>query len=957
MKAFRKPTMVRGLAVLLALVALVALASVASAQTTGGTIAGKVQGKDGSPLPGVTVTASNKDTGLDRSTTSSSDGAFILPSLPAGTYTVKAELEGFATVNVSDVKVNVSSERKLEISMGASSVQEAITVVDEAPLVQSTPSIGTVVSQEQLENLPLNGRQFANLAVLAPGTSLAYNGDPTKPGQLTVALNGGSGRNVNFIVDGGDNTDDTIGGALQGFNLESVQEFNIQTQQYKAEFGRSTGGVLTVVTKSGTNKFDGSAWGFYRKDSLNSKTETEKLAGIDKQKYERKQYGASLGGPIVKDKAHFFATYERTDRATNYAVNTGGILPALDGTSVPTPFKDDLATAKVTYDISPKQYLQVRYGYQKNTDKYGASPLAAPSSLGTVTNKYSSILAGHTLQLGADSLNEIVFQYTKFDNLISADSNDPTIYFPSGVHFGQNINTPQSTHQIKYQYKDDLSFTRALWGRTNNMKIGLNYIHEPTLGGDFSTGLSGQYNLLQDRLGSPVTDINIYGGFFGNKTPVNQYSVYAQDDLFLSDHLTVNVGLRYDYWTGFDLDQRNNPIWQTLSQQTKYNEYYLRDFQGGKAGVLKNDKNNYAPRLGFTYDFSGDGHHLLHGGWGLYYDFPYTNATILFPAAAVQSNYGLVYSAHSNTGFTNPDGSFFQPGQTLPPNQLPGAAVNPPNEVASPTLQTPYSGQGSLGYSWQAASWLGLNVEGVLINYRHIPYRFRANPIDPTTGARRFPQFANFRLWYGNGSADYQGVNLSARARLSDRFEVQAFYTYSETNGNVLAGADEFRLTSSGYQADQGGGRRDVSVNPLDPQCGQCFGPLDTDARHRLTVSAVYRAAWGVNVSGMLRYHSATPYTKFVAADLNGDGFAYDLPPRTHVNSGRGAAFSQLDMRLSKEFRFAGEYGIELIAEVFNLLNEKNPAVFNRFGQATAYAGDPLQGEQRLAQLGLRLHF
>jgi hypothetical protein len=957
--------MARGIvAILLALVALAGFVPGASAQTSGGTIAGKVQGKDGAPMPGVTVTASNKDTGLDRSTTSASDGAFLLPSLPVGTYTVKAELEGFATVSVSDVKVNVASTRNLEINMSSSNVQEAITVVDEAPLVQSTPSIGAVVSQEQLENLPLNGRQFANLAVLAPGTALAYNGDPTKPGQLTVALNGGSGRNVNFIIDGGDNTDDTIGGALQNFNLESVQEFNIQTQQYKAEYGRSTGGVLTVVTKSGTNKLEGSAWGFYRKDSLASKTETEKIAGIDKQKLERKQYGASLGGPIVKDKVHFFATYEKTDRDTNYSVNTP-LLPADNGKSFPTPFKDDLATAKLTWDVSPKQYLQVRYGYQKNTDKYGASPLAAPDSLGTVTNKYSSILAGHTLQLGADSLNEMVFQYTKFDNLISADSDAPTVYYPSGVHFGQNINTPQSTHQIKYQYKDDLSFSRTLFGHTNQLKLGLNYIHEPTLGGDFSTGLAGQYTLKNDVVGSPVTDITIFGGFFGNKTPVNQYSGYFQDDLFVNDHLTVNVGLRYDYWTGFDLDQRSNPIWQALSSQTKFSEYYLRDFKGGNGGVLKNDKNNWAPRLGFTYDVSGNGQRLIHGGWGLYYDFPYTNATILFPAAAVQSNYGVVYNAHSDNGFKNPDGSFFQPGQPLPPNQLPGAAINPPNEVASPTLQTPYSAQGSLGYSWQATSWLGLNVEGVVINYRHIPYRFRANPfvdangngvVDPTE-TRRFPQFGNFRLWYGNGQANYQGVNLSARARLSDRFEVQGFYTYSETEGNVLAGADEFRITNAGYQADVGGGRRDVSVNPLDPQCGSCFGPLDTDARHRVTLSAVYRANWGINLSGMFRYHSATPYTNFIASDLNGDGFAYDLPARTKVNAKRGASFSQFDLRIGKEFHFGSEYSVELIGEVFNLFNEKNPAVFNRNGQATAYAGDPLQGEQRLAQLGLRLHF
>src|SRR2546430_3198527 len=144
-----------------------------------------------------------------------------------------------------------------------------------------------------MENLPLNGRQFANLGSLAPGTPLSVSGDPTKPGQLASALNGASGRNVNFLVDGGDNTDDTIGGALQNYNIEAVQEFNIQTQQYKAEYGRTTGGVLTVVTKTGTNDIEGSAYEFYRDKSLNEKTQTEKLNGSGKSPYKRNQYGAS----------------------------------------------------------------------------------------------------------------------------------------------------------------------------------------------------------------------------------------------------------------------------------------------------------------------------------------------------------------------------------------------------------------------------------------------------------------------------------------------------------------------------------------------------------------------------------------------------------------------------------------------------------------------------------------
>ncbi len=949
----------------LALACVVALAPAASAQTSGASLIGHVKDQDGGPLPGVTVSATNAETGLDRSTVTDAEGTFTLPSLPVGSYDVKAELSGFATVTVEAVRLNVATTRTLEIDMSNASVEEQITVVDEAPLVQTGASIGTVVSEEQLENLPLNGRQFANLAILAPGTGLSYNSDPTKPGQLTVALNGGIGRNVNYIIDGGDNTDDTIGGALQNFNLESVAEFNIQTQQYKAEYGRSTGGVLTVVTKTGTNNFEGAVWGFFRDDSLATKTESEKLAGIDKQAYERKQYGAALGGPIVQDRIHFFATYEKTDRETAYTVVTDGILPDLDGDSFAIPFKDELGTAKVTFDISPKQYLQVRYGFQENSDKYGASPLAAPDALGTVSNEYSSILAGHTLQFGSDTLNEFVFQYTKFDNLISADSDNPTIYFPSGVHFGQNINTPQTTSQLKYQYRDDLSFSRSLGGRTHQFKAGVNYIHEPELGGNFSTGLNGQFALKEDRLGSPVTDITFFGGFFGDSTPVDQYSVYLQDDIFVNDRLTINAGLRYDYWDGFDLNQTSNPIWRALSTQTRFSEEYLRDFQGGKGGQLENDDDNIAPRLGFTFDVKGDGTQLLRGGWGIYYDFPYTNATILFPSAAVQSNYGVVYNHHNDDGIRNADGSFYQPGQPLPANQLPGAAIPPPNEVASPTLATPYAAQGSLGYSWQVNNWLGLNFEAVRINYRDIPFRFRANPfVDANRNGtvdngetRRFPQFGNFRMWYGNGQADYSGVNLSARARLNDSFELQGFYTYSEASGNVLAGADEFRVTDAGHQADMGGARRDVSANPLDPLCERCVGPLNTDSRHKVTLSGVYRAPLGINLSGMFRYRSALPYTRFTAADLNGDGYAYDFPGREGVNGQRGHSFSQLDMRVSKDFTFASEYGVELIAEVFNIFNEKNPSLFNRFGEANAYAGDPLQGEQRLAQVGVRFHF
>jgi hypothetical protein len=952
----------------LAVVAWVGLAAPAlHAQASSGTLGGKVIDKaSGSALPGVTITTTQKGTGYERTTVTGADGGFRLVSLPVGDYTVKSDLSGFATVTVEGVHVDVATERTLEISMSQSTVAESITVIDEAPLIANTPTVGTVVSQQELDNLPLNGRQFANLAVLAPGTALGHNSDPTKPGQLVVQLNGGIGRNVNYTIDGGDNTDDTIGGALQNFSVEGVQEFKIQTMEYKAEYGRSTGGVLTVVTKSGTNRFAGSAYGFFRSDSLDSRTQNEILANAPKSPLDRKQYGASLGGPIIQDKLHFFATYEKTDRKTSYVIDPHFPVTALAGQAVPTPFTDQLAAAKVTFDISPKQFLQVRYGYQKNSDKYGASPVAAPSSLGTVTNNYKSILAGHTAQIGADKLNEALFQYTKFTNAITADSNDPFVYYPSGFSTGQNINTPQHTNQVKYQYKDDFSFSSTLGGSRHDFKLGFNVIHEPTLGGDFTTGTTGQFSAIADRVGSPIGSININGGFAGQSTPVDEYSIYVQDDWAVSNRFTVNLGLRYDLWTGFDLNQTSNPIWQVLSTQTTYDTPAFRPFRNGGGGKLKNDYRDFAPRLGFTWDTGGDGKKLLRGGYGIYYDFPYTNATILFPATSVQSNFGTVYSNTNPAGIRNPDGTFFQPGQQLPPNQLPHADIPPPTEVASPSLtKTPRSQQGSLGFSWQVNEAVGLNIEAVDVEYRNLPFRFRAN-IVPNSGTfdnpagPAFPQFGNFRIWEGGGRATYRGLNIGAHLRMSNKFTLQGFYTLSKATGITLAGADEFRLTPVEFQSNLRGAR-DASINPADPLCGHCTGPLFTDARHRVSFGAVYLAPWDINVAAMFRYHSATPY--MITEPINTRRQLF-LPPGVGLNSGRGASFEQLDLRLSKDLKLWSTVGIEGIAEVFNLFNAKNAANFNgilgnaNFGRPTVFAGgDPTQGEQRLVQLGVRVHF
>lgn len=942
-------------------VAFAMLPTAVFAQGSGGALTGRATDEQNAALPGVTITAVDPATGTSRVVVTDADGSYRFPSLYAGSYNVTAELDGFATAKAEGVDINVATVRSLDFQLKVAGVEEIITVNDVAPLVRTEASGGVVVSRETLESLPLNGRQFANLGTLAPGTTLGINPDPTKPGQLVIAMNGGIGRNVNYVIDGGDNMDDTIGGALQNFSVEAVQEFNLQTQQYKAEYGRSSGGVLTVVTKSGTNEWEGAVYGYVRDDELNAKKESEKLAGVDKQPYRREQYGGSIGGPIVRDKAHFFANYEETTRDGFVVTDTGGIFPTLDGQQTDTPFTDKLIFAKATSNLSAKNFVQLRYGYQKNTDKYNAVTNATPDNFGTLTNEAYSVLGGLQSQISDSMFNELNLQYAEFENSILADSTNPTLNFPSGVTSGQNPNTPQTTIQEKRQIRDDFSFSKVIGGRTHDFKVGLEYIDEPVLGGDFSAaGTIFVYS--GDSTNSAITDITINEGGYSFSTPNTQWRFFAQDDWQVNDNFTLNLGFRYDVSDILELDQRTNAIWQVLSTQTTYNEDYLKVFQGGKGGVIEKDDDDYSVRLGFTWDIKGDGQQLLRGGIGRFYDYPYTNATVLFPTGDVVSVAGNVYLHNNPNGIRNPDGSLYRPGQPLPPNQLQNPNVGPaPANIASPTLSTPYSDQISLGYSNQLNPWLGLSVEAISIDFEDIPFRFRANP-RVNGGARRFPTLGNFRIWQGDGFASYDGLNISLKGRASEKFDFQFNYTLSKAEGNILAGADEFRITDAGHQADFAG-RGDQSVNPLNPGCDACTGPLNTDARHRVTIAGFYRAPWGVSVSTIFRYRSALPYTENLGRDVNGDGFTIDIAPGQHVNNLRGSSFSQFDLRLSKEFQIGG-VNLEILAEVFNLFNDKNPAGFNgnrnagaAFGQPTSYAGDANQLEQRVGQLGLRISF
>src|SRR5690242_6425814 len=367
----------------------------ALAQQTTGNITGRVLDEQGAAVPGATVTAKNPSTGFTRTDASDAEGIYRLSALPVGKYDVTAELPGFTTVAKQAIEVNVGQTQAVDFSLKIAAVAETVNVTGASPLIETTASsVGQVVDVRRLETIPLNGRQFANLAATIPGVGLGFHSDPTKSTQYAPQINGGAGRNVNYQIDGGDNNDDTVGGLLQAYPLEAIQEFNFVTQRFKAEYGRSNGGVMNIVTKSGTNNLSGSFFESFRDKSMNARTETEKIAGADKQDYRRNQFGGSLGGPILKDKAHYFAAYERTQQDTTQTVNTKGLLPTLDG-SYGVPYRENLFTGKASANLRGDQYLSVRYGYNNNKNPYDAAPNHTVDNWGDSTNKFNSINVNH----------------------------------------------------------------------------------------------------------------------------------------------------------------------------------------------------------------------------------------------------------------------------------------------------------------------------------------------------------------------------------------------------------------------------------------------------------------------------------------------------------------------------------------------------------------------------------
>jgi len=970
------------------------LAVPAAAQQTTGNITGRVTDQQGGALPGVTVTATQANTGFSRMVVTDGEGLYRLTGLPLGNIDLTMEITGFAKLERKDLVLNVAQTLNLDVQLTVASMSETVTVSGDTPLLETTSSsVGGVVDVNKIEALPLNGRQFANLAMTVAGVAMGFHSDPTKSTQQSPQIAGGNGRNVNYQIDGGDNNDDTVGGLLQLFPLEAIQEFNFVTQRYKAEYGRSNGGVMNIVTKSGTNSVKGSFFTAFRDDVMNARTKTQELANVDKQDYRRYQYGGSFGGPIVQNRAHFFAAFERTQQDTFATVNTLGLFPDKDGTYL-TPYRENLFTVKGSLNINPSQFLTVRYGRNTNSQVYGVSTRSVPENWGDSTNTFNSINVNHNWVLGGSTLNEFIFQYADFGNYILARTGDPQQTFANGVVIGYNSNTPQTTIQHKWQFRDDFSWSvSGMGGLGHAFKAGVNYINEPKLYVTFNSGSTDySYTHLDNNINGPISGVSRSKDGAAANLPMKQFGVYFQDDWRLTPRLTLNAGIRYDLVTGFAINQKgvtNFDKLQAAGQSGLFNGVVGFQEWGPSS---REDYNNIQPRIGIAWDVFGNGKDLFRTGWGIYYDFGYTNANILFPGLSAQGGSGVIFTVTNTAGIKNPDGAFFAYGQPISnissQNQVNPAGPFFSSNVAVPRVRQPFTQQFSVGWSHELNSSTVIDADYVHVEGKDLGVRWPLNTVTPA-GTRRYASLgfspANPTMNMSIGASKFDGFNIGMRRRMANSWQLNGWYQWSNARGLGGLGLDE--LTTNLVQ------------DATDPLNDVQWGPsARTDARHKVTISAVINLPWDIYVSPVFRYRSALPLHIWTGYDVNADGANNDIYTTAYrftgidsagngqfeeigrceaINCGRGAALSQFNLRVSKSFKFGGRYSVEAIAEIFNMFNainpnfgvgsasssrfytgtKANPVPNTVFMKPTSYSGDSGQPEQRVGQIGFRFTF
>jgi Carboxypeptidase regulatory-like domain/TonB dependent receptor len=896
--------------------------------TATGNIVGVVTDATGAALPGATITATNTATNAQRTTTSGTGGTYRFDLLPAGTYTIKSESQGFSPTEAKDVQLLVGTTATANLPMKTGTVSTSVEVTANNQLldVEKLDS-STAVSPKEIVDLPLNGRDIANLAILAPGVKMVDSYDPTKNRYAVYAVNGSSGRNTNTTVNGIDNKDNTVGGAVMQLPLEAVQEFKISTNRFSAENGRSEGAALNIVTKSGTNQFHGALYGFFRSQALQTNNAISEQAGQPKPDYSRQQYGGAIGGPIRKDKDFGFFAYEGLRERSQIAVTdlayqelTLAIpLGAVPAHTIATPFDEKRYNGRIDHFFSDNEKMYISYSAQDNKSNNDQSTAQVDTTEGNFTIN-DLILTNATLTsiITPRTANNFTVGFQYWNNLIDSTVRKPYFLFPDGVSFGTNINVPQKSSQHKWQFRDDFSHTLA----KHTLRMGIDFVYEPSVGGFFENNPTPEFDwsatastilsnktLYPTGFSSPGA-IQASTGTSGNPAfnlSPTMLGFYFEDDWRATPRLLLNLGLRYDREIGtYGIDQQaNSRTHQEIvaasktgvatvptAQLNPYGIGYtpsLGYLGGDYTGLPSNDNLDFSPRIGFSYDALGNGRFVVRGGYGLYFGQTFENIPLFMIQQANAQVFANTYSincagptdktcAPSNvvpgTGILLSNYRYgVDPAPVIPPAGF-NLAAGSTGRLMDPSFRNPYSQQVNFGAQYAVTNYGVLEVEYTQTRGIHEDKTVNINPTEYFNGGIRpfsaafaaagVPVLGRFGVEKSIGRSYYDGLNVSYRQSMHHHISTILNYTYSKA------------LAFEGNPA----AFRNASTNQFLGEFRQPdHGTAPNNEKHHLTAAGTIALPWHFDISPILSVGSARALSIVESsADLWGVGSGRSNP-------------------------------------------------------------------------------
>jgi outer membrane receptor protein involved in Fe transport len=863
---------------------------------TSAAIAGTVRDAAGALIAGANVTAVNLDRNQKQKTVTDAAGRFRFPVLAVGAYELTTARDGFAPWR-RDLRLAVGASIDIPITL-AMAQSETIDVSGALPAIDTARTeIASNVSAEEVRTLPLNGRNYLDLALLAPGVSRTNTGANQRFAETSAVPGTGisisTQRNLanSFVVDGLSANDDAAELAGTFFSQEVIREFEVVRSGGSAEFGRASSGIINIVTQSGTNALRGDAYGFFRNDRLDAVN----ALSHTKLPLQQRQNGVTLGGPLIRDRAFFFANAEGMRQRTVGIItiapaNVSAINARLDAVAYAGPrittgnLDTTLDTtnlfARIDDMVTPSDELTARLNtYDVTSDNSRSVGGLNAVSRGTgLANHDRTLAASNLWTISGDAISETRAQITH--SRLDAPPNDlagPAVNIGGIASFGTLTVSPTARDIDLGEIAQNLTWLRG----DHSLKAGVDLLRNRVtiafpgaLQGVYtfsslSSFLTGNYASFQQAFGEPDT----------HQTNDN-VGAFVQDEWRVTSRLMIDAGLRYDV--------------QQLPS------------------LVHTDRNNISPRIGAAWDIRGDGRSVLRGAAGLYYD-PIPLRAV---SNALQRN-GVTYRV-AQLGPTAPNAPIF-------PHVLPSFPAGLLTNITTidHDIENSSSTQAMLQYEQQWSAWSSASIGVEHLRGRNI---IMSRKILPTN-----TQFQSA------GDSWYDGVTIAVTKRPVSWGSIRLSYTYSK-------GLD----TSGNFFFSQPQNANDIAAER---------GRSDNDQRHRLSLSGTLTMPSHWMLSYIASYASALPFNIQLPNDRNGDGVFNDRPIGAGRNTGRGFDYRTLDLRLSRMFPLTGRVSIETLVDAFNVLNRANYQVPNNiitsptFGQPTA-VNDPRQ-----LQLGVRLLF